>query len=953
MKFNLHRIPFLVALGAFLIYLLTLSRGITASNLELASKVAGWDWQPIVGSPLVWLCSLPLRILPAAWVPIATNVFAAACGAIILGLVARTVELLPPLRPLQAMGDWKSRLPALLAAVVCGMEINFWQSATGGMIEIVQLLPLVIAVWCLLEFRTNNQVRWLYAAVFVWGLGMAENWMMIPTLPLFVAGLVWVRPRNFLEYKFVLRLAGWGLAGFSIYALLPMVNGLSPNSPWDFGSAWLYSLKATKHLVLGVYLQFWRAHRLMAMAVIIFYFGPVLFCLMQLRAEQAPDEYKPWLERAQIWFFRGITAALLLVCLWQAFDPVIGPRGILKQQLGMALPLLSFSYLNALVVGFLTGRLLMMKHEEPSSLRIRRSDSKLPKTLAVAVPRALAVLLFVMAVTLAARNLGAVMLVNSHPLTEFGEMAARSLPSGGGIVMSDFPDKLVAFQAAETRHRNAGNWLAVDMHSLPAPAYRERLQKQHPGFWLLSTNRQQLTPVEIPALVQGLARTNRLFYLHPTFGDLAELFNFEPVGQIFELKPFPTNSISPPPVPASVIAQNESAWNALTPEIELLQHAGQHKEPVAVKWIEAKLHLNSDEPEEIILLKNWYSTGLNAWGVDLQRAGQLPAAQHRFTQALELTTNNWIARANLFSNTNLQSGTRMNITDVGDLAGLLGTMQKFSLSLEQFGPVDEPALCYILGNAYAQAALPRLALQNLERATELAPGVVAPRLALASLYTHYGMVDLASNSINQLHNQIKTLPAASDIETSLRFLEANNFLTQSNLAGVRQIFESMLQQHPADTTLERGIFQAYVSMGDYTNAERIVSRWLERQPDDISAQIARSGILLQTGRAGDAIPLLNRILAVTNSIPARLNRAIAYMKTTNYAAAEADYLELQSLAPDSFFVNLGLGDIALHKNNTNLAVQYFTQCLSNTSPASAGWNLARARLDAITSRHIP
>src|SRR5215469_6716963 len=100
MKPNLHRIPFLVVLGAFLIYLLTLGRGLTVSNLEVAAKTAGWDWQPMVGSPLVWLCSLPLRILPAAWVPLATNVFAAACGAIILGILARTVQLLPPLQPL-------------------------------------------------------------------------------------------------------------------------------------------------------------------------------------------------------------------------------------------------------------------------------------------------------------------------------------------------------------------------------------------------------------------------------------------------------------------------------------------------------------------------------------------------------------------------------------------------------------------------------------------------------------------------------------------------------------------------------------------------------------------------------------------------------------------------------------------------------------------------------------
>ena len=951
MKPNLHRTPLLVALGAFLIYLLTLSSGLTVSNLELAAKIAGWDWQPMIGSPLVWLFSLPLRILPGAWVPLATNVFAAACAAIILGIVARTVELLPPLRPLQKMTGWKPRLPALLAAIVCGLEINFWQNATGGMVEMVELLPLVVAIWCLLEYHAGSDERWYYAAVFVWGLGMAENWMMIIGLPLFIACLVWLRPLSFVRYKFVLTLVGLGLAGFSIYALLPLVNGLSPNSPWNFTDAWYYSLRATKHLLLVVYSEFWRGHRLMALSVLIFYFGPVLFCLIQLRGEEVPNEYKSDVERAQIWFFRITTAALLLICLWQAFNPVPGPRGILKQQLGMALPLLSFNYLNGLVVGFLAGRLLLMKHEKTSSTRNRRAGSKLTKTLAGVVPRVIAGLLLVTAAALVARNLGVVMTINRHPLTEFGEMAVRSLPSGGGIVMSDFPDRLVTFQAARARHGNVGNWLAVDLQSLPAPAYRERLQKQHPGSWLLSTNRHNLDPAEVPALIQGLARTNRLVYLHPVFGDAAELFNFEPIGPIFELKPFPTNSISPPPVSALAITRNESVWDALTQEIELLQQAGQDNKPVAVKWIEGKLQLDSNVPGEITLLRNWYSTSLNTWGVDLQRAGHLPAAQRRFTQAVELNTNNWIARANLYSNSNLQSGARMDIADVDNLASLLGNIQNFSLSLGQFGPVDEPTFCYILGNVYAQAVLPRLALQNLERAAKLAPDVVAPRLALASLYTHYGMVDLASNSISQLYSQIKALPEASEIEASLRFLEANNFLTQSNFTGARQILGSLLQQHPGDETLEKSVLQTYMSMGDFTNAERIVNLLLEQQPDNVSALLAKSGILLQTGRPGDAISVLNSILAVTNCIPARLNRAIAYSQTTNYAAAEADYLQLQSLSTNSFFVNLGLGDIALHRNNTNLAVQYFTQCLSNAPKASAGWNLARARLDAIASPH--
>jgi hypothetical protein len=178
---------------------------------------------------------LPLRALSAAWVPLLLKFLATALAAANLALLMRTVQLLP----------WKPRwrnasrlaraLPVLTACVLCGLEFSFWQEATSTCGDLLDLLLLAAAVWLLLEYNILRQSRWLNAATVVWGLGMAENWVMLLTLPLFVAAVVWLHRTSFFGLKFILRLAGLGWAGFSTYALLPLANGLLPHSLWTLG----------------------------------------------------------------------------------------------------------------------------------------------------------------------------------------------------------------------------------------------------------------------------------------------------------------------------------------------------------------------------------------------------------------------------------------------------------------------------------------------------------------------------------------------------------------------------------------------------------------------------------------------------------------------------------------------------------------------------------------------
>ena len=940
-----RKFPVQVALAALVVYGLTFSHGVTANSLALTAKVAGWDRVPMVGQPVFWLLTLPLRLLPAGWVPLALNVFSAVCAALVLGILARSLELLPWPRPLASVGAW-GRLPVLFGVIVCGLEFHFWQEAAAATGEIFDVLVLAGAVWCALEYRVGKKWRWLRASVVLWGLGMAQNWMMLLTLPLFVVGLVWLRPLSFLQWRFILRLAGWGLAGFSIYALLPLANGWLPESPWSFSEAWLISLSQTKQMVAGTFFTFWRAHRLILLALVLYYLLPIVACLVRFGGD--PLTHKSAVDQFQIWLFRGLRTVLLLVCVWLAFDPISGPHGILLGKLSLAQPLLSFDFLNGLGAGFLAGNLLLMWQPKTGTMPHYQPGMALLAGLERLARPAVLVLALLVAGGLMARNLGAVTFVNRHPLSEFGEVVLRNLPEGGGVVLSDSPERLKVFQAAQAESNRKTAWLAVDTGSLPSPKYRERLDHIRPGLWLLDTNRSTLAPKEMVRLLHSLTHNNRVFYLHPSFGYYFESFYLAPSGPVGELKLYSTNSITPPPLTPDTIAMNERFWDDFTPRLEALQQFGEMTKNRTLQKIEKKLHLETVVPAQAPMLKEWYAVALDNWAVELQRAGRLPEAEKRFSQALGLDPENPTARANLFCNTNLQAGKLLGLADVGALAGEFRSIQSVGQFLARFGPVDEPAFCFLLGNITMQAKLPRQAIINLERSAALAPSVPGPQLVLANLYGRFGRGDQSLQAANRVRELMKKSPDYPRIDTDLTLLEAGVDASQTNTQHIIKILQSLLDRYPGDTEVEVRVFRAYASFGILTNAEALATSLLSQKPEDIGLQMAKAIILLRAGRPAEAIPILDGILSVTNSMVAKFQRAFANLQITNVAAAKADYLELQEAGASPFFVNHGLAEVALRESNTNLAIGYLNVCLTNVPPGSMPWQAIRKQLDAFS-----
>jgi tetratricopeptide (TPR) repeat protein len=958
-----RRFPLQVAIGALVLYAVTLSHGVTMNSLSLTAKVAGWDWMPMAGQPLLWLLALPLRLLPAAWVPLALNTFSAFTAALTLGLLARTVQLLPWECSWENTGRWVGALPVLLACGVCGLEFSFWQEATAAGGDMMDLLLLATSLWLLLEYRIRRESRWLDAAVFVWGLGMAENWLMLLTLPLFVGGVIrlhglrfflhrrseektgggetWLQGLFLFRVKFLLRLAGLGLAGFSLYALLPLVNGLAPHSPWDLGQSWHASLKQTKDMVLLLYYQFWLTHRALTLAVAVYFLVPALSCLVRFGDEGT--FHKTQADRFVLWIYRSLRVLLLLACLWLAFDPVVGPRQIVQHQFGISLPMLTFDYLDALGAGFLAGNLLLIAQ---APVRRRRHSRAGIKWRQLAVCFAAGCFALIVA-GLAARNIPAILHFNAHPLQRFGEMAVESLPAGRGVMLSDQPQKLAVFQAALSQHRERADWLAVDTRSLSAVEYRAGLERRQPAGWLTDENRHQLTSLEMRRLLEQVARTNRLFYLHPSYGYFFEQFSLEPMGSIYEMKRRGNNPLEIPPLPGDAAGADEIFWTGAWQKVFAPLIAGSDRRQTG--WLDTihRTGLASAPLYQDRLLAEWYSLSLDGWAVALQRQGRWTEARLRFEQALQLNPDNFSARISLACNTNHQSGRKLGLGDADKVAAELGNSQRLSLVMNSCGPFDEPVFCYLLGCSFQQINQPLQAAQQFERTRMLAPGAAAPEFALAELYTRLRYDDRARPLIGHLRDKAKNLPADSAMNVDLGLLEANSWLSQTNIASANIAFESVLQQHPDDAQIVNRVVGTYLAFGDFTNALQLINAHLSKSPDDVPGLNLKASILIQSGNAAAAAAVLDHLLTLTNLPVIRLNRAIARLASQDFAAAETDYRELEKSGAETGPACFGLAVIAEHRHDTNQAVNYLRLCLTNTPPGTILWREAVARLQVL------
>ena len=962
--------PWLTALAMLAAYGLTLNHWVTLANLLPVARVSGFVWQPEFISPLTFLFTYPFRWLPPAIIPIALNLFSAVCAAGTLGLLARSVTILPhdrtEMERTRERSDFaflttgSAWFPPVLAAALLGLEFGFWQNATSFTEESLNLLIFAAIIWLLLEFRLDERPGRLQLAAVIYGAGMTNNWALVAFLPVFMAAILWLRGLEFFNLRFLIRMTLCALAGMLFYLLLPVVGKMSGNfslSFWDLlKPAWRLDWHIIKAIASGDV-----RHNLIIMSVTTFL--PLL--VMAIRWSANFGDNSRLGTALSNYMFHGVHAVIFTVCVWVMFDPPFSPS-----QLSLGTPALTMYYLAALGVGYYCGYYLLVFGKK--AVPTRRNPNPMPalpgkfELLSPLVYWGVYAAAALAVGTLIYKNFTPIRALNDRTLLTCAQFMEQGLPPGGGILMSDAEGmgagqqtRTLLMQAALARSGRAKDFLVLDTQALNWAPYQRYLHTTFPQKWPKTVDEKDMgnvRPLAILGTLSSLAKSNTLCYLNPSFGYYFELFYQEPHGLTYQLKNLPDTTLIPPPLSAGLLAENQKFWGQFAQtELPRLEKALVPRVPWDISntadWMLMHLHDQSVINPNAQLAAGYYSRALDWWGVELQRAGQLPAAAVCFTNAQGLNPDNIAAAVNYGFNQSLQAGTATTIAPERISPDQFGKYRNWNAVLNATGPFDEPSFLFANSALLARAGLIRQAIAPFNRLRQFAPDNLGIRLWIAQLYLANRLPDRALEVLHDPQTQPQRFALAETNSTEFNLLTAAVHFQKNEVPLGVALFELEISRHPTNAVLLTTATRAFFMQGLYSNALQVIDRRLAQTPDDPQWLFGRGYAQLQLGNYPQAIAALTRVMTLaTNSSTAQFNRALAYLKNDQLDLARADYAQLQTTYTNSFQVAYGLGEVAWRQHNTNEAVKNYQLYLATAPTNSAELKLIRDRLGQLPKK---
>ncbi|HWF18478.1 MAG TPA: tetratricopeptide repeat protein [Verrucomicrobiae bacterium] len=883
--------PWVLGAVMFGVFLVTLSPWVTPYNLGEVLDLANWNQNSEAFGPVTFIITAPLRWLSPGRIPLALNLFSAFCGALALVTLARSVALLPHDRTheqreredseFSILTMWASWLPPLFAVLVCGLQLTFWQQATIGTTEMFNLLIFAYVIRCLLEYRISGEESWLTKFAVVYGLGMANNWAMVGFFPAFLAAMIWIKGLGAFSPRFIIRTFCLGLAGVSVIFLLPVLNKVFHGSPQTYWQMLRALLSADKK-ILTVFPK--DVVRVLALTSLL----PVF--VMGIKWASYFGDNSPLGIFLATSMFHIVHALFLLTCLWVALDSPISPR-----QMGFGIPFLTFYYLGALAIGYLSGYFLLVFGVEKS----RHPVHPIVRALKFSVVAGVFLLLIGGPALMLRKNLPHVEAIKKG--TQFYENyineVARLLPSKGAVVLSDDSFRLGYLQAALCRNEGHTPHLLVDTARLEQePGYLRYLEKSNPGYQL-SGPWTNIPPDAIPVLgkvrvLQHLAATHPIYYMHPSFGYYFEGFYAEPHGLIYQLKPYPEGTWDVPALSKTLIAENQLYWKKLYDEVlpPLIDYVAKPSlPPTSTPWKKTldKLHLKPEVETLAFPAAVYYARVLDEWGVQLLTCGLRDEADKCFDEVVKLNPRAISARVNKNLDESLAAGKKLTIRPAKEIEKSLEQYSGgWTELLRTDGPIDDPSFRSELGLTFATGWNSRQAIQEFHRVRTLVPDDARISLQLAQLFIY---VQDHTNGLSLL------LPYSQGYSLAL-----------SNIDNV-----------------------------------------LKSYPNLPTALFMKSYTLMQMKSYEQAIDPLTHYLAntkETNDYRGHLNRAIAYYKMGNYDAAKSDYEVVGRIDPKVYQVYYGLGEIAYLQKDKDAAIKNYQLYLTNAPPDTEEAKNVNARL---------
>jgi tetratricopeptide (TPR) repeat protein len=929
-SFTRSILPWIILAGALALYLVTLNRWVTIGSLGNVAKLAGWDWQPTLTSPLLFVITYPLRWLPVHLQPIGLNLMSAVGAALTLALLARSVALLPHDRTkeqrmreqsdfalLNIPGAW---VPPLIAVLACALQLNFWEHATTGTGEMLNLLLFAYIIRCLLEYRIRERDSWLVRMSFVYGLAVTNNWAMIGFFPLTLAGVIWLKREEFFNARFFFKMLAAGLAGLLLYLLLPLLALQYHHEALTFFTALKVNLGQQKQFLL------YRDFR-WPFAILAFTASMLPLLLVVIRWPSGIGDVNPLGNVFSQFMFRVLHLGFFGVGLVIMY----GPAFVVAQFEDTPLPFLTHYYLAALCAGYFAGYLLLV-----FGVPTARSWAR-PNIFEQAFGKVILAIVWacvlVVPAFFATKNLPIIQANNGPALHQFATRLAQSLPPKSAVVLSDEPVRLWLLAAYYAEQKATPPHPFVNTAALSYRLYHEYLLRQYPNLWQplpMGPGGKAVTePVSAYYLIdriRELSQTQPIYYLHPSFGYYFEFFYSCPRGLAFELRHYSAGQTTIPPISPEDLKSNLEFWEKLTPDLNAL-----------AAWLPLKT-------TDVIFLARAYSRSLNQWGVQLQLNQLLPAAAAMFSRAIQLNRDNVVAQINLAFNQQMQTQ-KGDATTAKEVENKLRLYRTWDTILTAHGPFDEPLYNFYLGQLLTRTGLHRQAAQLFLRARQLMTNSIEADLMLGEVYLQAGGADQAFALLREI--QQSPNPRWQDYSNKLELvrLEALAYFAKSNQPAAEAVLQAAIQKAPKDPLPLAIAANVYLTRNQPSNALMMIEKQLQLKPDNLMALLNKSVVLMQLQQHGQAIvPLTQLLQKEPNNNPARMSRAIAYLQLGLLEEARKDYEHLRQAFPNLFAVHYGLGEIAYRKQDKRAAIAHYEAYLKHAPKGTQERKDVEARL---------
>lgn len=947
--------PWWVALAALVFYGLTLNHWVTLRGLPWIAPVAGWDWHPVSSewrpmyfAPLWTVVTLPFRLLPVAWIPVALNFFAAICAAGSLGLLAASVHLLPQDRTREQRirehgeyalfsGRW-AFVPQLFAALMLGLQVVFWTHATVASNEMLDLLVFAFLVYCLLRFRITQNERWLQAMALVYGLGLSNNFALIGFFPLFLMALVWIKGMSFFNIGFILKEVALGVVGMLLYLVLPIMGSHGPNAP-AMGTLLVAELKQQSMMLRLV--PGW-----IALVAALSTLAPLLCA--SFRWPEIEGELSAIGNALTQVTFMAMNVLFLPVALLVFLDVRMGTNPAMH---GAPTAFLPFYYLGALAVGYYAGYILVVFGKTPLQ-RVKFKASRGVSRLVVAL-----VWLLLVAAPIGALvpTIARIRASNNGVLQRFAAETIAALPASRAVVLSDDPMRLELLEAGYKKAGKTNPNILLETDSLPYKEYFEYLEGRYPELQKRMMPMEKfparLAEANIVDFIYQLGRQYPIYYLQPSFGYFFERFYLRPHRLVYEMKPYSTASYLPPPPSATEIQDNEAFWKEV--QGTSLEHLP--KLVTDGNWDAARVAVD-------------YSVALDFWGVDLQQANHLAEARNAFSEAALIDTNNFMAKHNLEYNQHLQRGDHKALAADDSFERAMDLYRSVPRIIKYNGPPDEPTMDLIFGQELAQGGNLRQAAGLFERRLQLLPEDVPAKLAIAKTLVDTGDADRALALTRQIRAATNSPP------DDLYWVEAVAYMAHTNFPEAeKRLLEGVGQQPDNLNRLANAMeFYRRIALVDLSQGRH--DQGVARMRKALGL-VKKMADLISSGKAGGryglsdilmvkadveaglemwdaAAQTLTRVLETDpDNVSALLYRTAVFSQEKKYDDAKEDAQTLLRAAPKEKYKAYGAFiEIAKEQNDLPAQIKYMRLYLKSVPEASSQYASMKKALDKAEGR---